>query len=276
MLTVYLDRVESRKCEAVVVADMKGKKLKAQTVKYTTVSFILFKFIDLVCHFCVNSGLWLSTCTRSFPTFKRMATIPSLSVFLPQEPHGKTLGQAEKTRNSNETEYNPGKIFFVAMPSRLISLVFPSNYSLLETKKKNGQCCAMVTLRMKSLVEHHLCSPSFYPSTRYMKVTYFSGFTLLFLLMQFMVETLLEYNKQWLEETNFTQQRGQWLYALLAKLEKPLKPEMCSLIRTLARLCSTFRVQLASVDDPLLAQLNLFICLVGRYFDQSDLADPMK
>lgn len=94
--------------------------------------------------------------------------------------------------------------------------------------------------------------------------------------VQFMVETLLEYNVQWLEETNFTQQRGQWLYALLAKLEKPLKPEMCSLIRTLARLCSTFRVQLASVDDPLLAQLNLFICLVGRYFDQSDLADPMK
>ena len=31
--------VESRKCEAVVVADMKGKKLKAQTVRYTTVSF---------------------------------------------------------------------------------------------------------------------------------------------------------------------------------------------------------------------------------------------
>jgi hypothetical protein len=25
-----------------------------------------------------------------------------------------------------------------------------------------------------------------------------------------------------------------------------------------------------------LAQLNLFICLVGRYFDQSDLADAMK
>ncbi|KZS01392.1 Survival of motor neuron protein-interacting protein 1 [Daphnia magna] len=95
-------------------------------------------------------------------------------------------------------------------------------------------------------------------------------------LNQFMVETLLEYNVQWLEETSFSQQRGQWLYALLAKLEKPLKPEMCSLIRTLARLCSTFRANLASAEDPLLPQLNLFICLVGRYFDQTDLADPIK
>lgn len=33
-----LNRVESRKCDAVVVADMTGKKLKAQTVLYTTVN----------------------------------------------------------------------------------------------------------------------------------------------------------------------------------------------------------------------------------------------
>lgn len=57
------------------------------------------------------------------------------------------------------------------------------------------------------------------------------------------------------------------------KLEKPLKPEMCSLIRTLARLCATLRSRLPSAEDALLPQLNLFICLVGRYFDQTDLAD---
>lgn len=59
------------------------------------------------------------------------------------------------------------------------------------------------------------------------------------------------------------------------QLEKPLKPEMCSLIRSLARLCATLRSRLPSAQDPLLAQLNLFICLVGRYFDQTDLADPL-
>lgn len=64
------------------------------------------------------------------------------------------------------------------------------------------------------------------------------------------------------------------MYALLVKLEKPLKPEMGSLIRNLARICSTIRSKLASPDDALLSQLNLFICLVGRYFDQTDLADP--
>lgn len=89
-----------------------------------------------------------------------------------------------------------------------------------------------------------------------------------------MVETLLEYNVQWLEENDINQQRGQWLYALLAKLEKPLKPEMCSVIRTLARSCSSCRAKLAVAENPLLPQLNLFICLVGRYFDQTDLADP--
>lgn len=88
------------------------------------------------------------------------------------------------------------------------------------------------------------------------------------------MENLLEYHVQWLKTSTFTEHRGRWLYALLAKLEKPLKPEMGSLIRNLARTCSTLRSKLASPDDPLLIQLNLFICVVGRYFDQTDLADP--
>jgi len=94
-------------------------------------------------------------------------------------------------------------------------------------------------------------------------------------LNQYQVETLLEYNIRWLEEKEFSQQRGQWLYALLAKLEKPLIPEVCSLLRDLARICSTARADIPSQESPLLPQLNLLICLVGRYFDQSDLADPL-
>ena len=93
-------------------------------------------------------------------------------------------------------------------------------------------------------------------------------------LKQYQVETLLEYNVRWLEEVEFSQQRGQWLYALLVKLEKPLTPEVCSLLRNLARICTAVRANLESPEDQLLPQLNLLICLVGRYFDQSDLADP--
>jgi len=92
-------------------------------------------------------------------------------------------------------------------------------------------------------------------------------------LNQYQVETLLEYNIRWLEEKEFSQQRGQWLYALLIKLEKPLIPEVCSLLRNLARICTTARANVKSPEDQLVPQLNLLICLVGRYFDQSDLAD---
>ena len=87
------------------------------------------------------------------------------------------------------------------------------------------------------------------------------------------MEVLLGYNIRWLEEGGFTSHRGRWLYALLVKLEKPLIPEMCSLLRNLARTCIKLRSQLPSPDNPSLLQLNLFICLVGRYFDQTDLAD---
>jgi len=92
-------------------------------------------------------------------------------------------------------------------------------------------------------------------------------------LNQHEVEQLIEYHVRWMEERGFTKHCGCWMYALLVKLEKPLTPEMCSLLRNLARLCSKIRCDLMSADNPLLPQLNLFICLVGRYFDQSDLAD---
>lgn len=93
------------------------------------------------------------------------------------------------------------------------------------------------------------------------------------LIFQHEVEQLIEYHVRWMEERGFTKHFGCWMYALLVKLEKPLTPEMCSLLRNLARLCSKIRCDLMSADNPLLPQLNLFICLVGRYFDQSDLAD---
>ncbi|KAG8126294.1 hypothetical protein E2320_021474 [Naja naja] len=66
---------------------------------------------------------------------------------------------------------------------------------------------------------------------------------------------------------------SQWLYALLACLEKPLLPEAHSLIRQLARQCSEVRVLEENKNDEKVSALNLLICLVGRYFDQYDLAD---
>ncbi|VDH92191.1 Hypothetical predicted protein [Mytilus galloprovincialis] len=84
---------------------------------------------------------------------------------------------------------------------------------------------------------------------------------------------VLEYHINWFEATGFSDKQGSWFYSLLVCLEKPLSPEACSTLRTLARSCSNLRASLEHSDDPQLSPLNLFICIVARYFDQIDLAD---
>lgn len=92
-------------------------------------------------------------------------------------------------------------------------------------------------------------------------------------LNQSTVLTVLEILISWFEEMAFVPQLGHWLYALLACLEKPLIPEAHSSIRQLARRCAQLRSTLVSQEDEKLPALNLLICLVARYFEQSDLAD---
>lgn len=92
-------------------------------------------------------------------------------------------------------------------------------------------------------------------------------------LNQSTVLVVLEILITWFEGEDFVPQLGCWLYALLACLEKPLIPEAHSSIRQLARRCAQLRSTLESQDDEKLPALNLLICLVARYFEQSDLAD---
>lgn len=84
---------------------------------------------------------------------------------------------------------------------------------------------------------------------------------------------VLEYHVNWLEATGHTRKQGQWFYALLACLQKPLSPEACAWLRQLARVCSIIRASLKSPEEPQLLELNLLICLIAYYFDQGDLAD---
>lgn len=88
-------------------------------------------------------------------------------------------------------------------------------------------------------------------------------------------------------QRRFTAQQGRWLFALLAALEKPLSPEACDSIRALARAASKARAAIGdysagpSQEDTAevikhrehITALNLIICLVSRYFSQTDLAD---
>ncbi|KAK0080728.1 hypothetical protein PV325_013455 [Microctonus aethiopoides] len=95
-----------------------------------------------------------------------------------------------------------------------------------------------------------------------------------------LIEQVLEYFVEEVEKKMSVDiELGQWLYSLLSVVELPLDPDICSCLRALARACSKIRANLTisssiSDDDRAIATLNLFICLVARYFRQLDLADP--
>jgi len=98
----------------------------------------------------------------------------------------------------------------------------------------------------------------------------------------FVCEQVLEYVISWLEVTGWRAEYGPWVYTLLTRLEKPLTPDVGSSLRDLAFFCAQQRLEFASkveaveaggVPDDNIAALNLFICLVAKYFDQGDLVD---
>ncbi|XP_076756760.1 gemin 2 isoform X2 [Xylocopa sonorina] len=90
-----------------------------------------------------------------------------------------------------------------------------------------------------------------------------------------MVEQILEHLVEYVKSLDKIEyELGQWIYALLVILEMPLTPEMCSCLRSLARTCSVMRANSMKLEVHEIGTLNLFICLVARYFRQLDLADP--
>ncbi|XP_026758646.1 gem-associated protein 2-like isoform X2 [Galleria mellonella] len=69
---------------------------------------------------------------------------------------------------------------------------------------------------------------------------------------------------------------GQWIYAFLACTRQPLLSDTISILRNLARKCAEIRscINPEEEDAPFaVTPLNIFICLVARYFRQYDLAD---
>ncbi|XP_076756758.1 gemin 2 isoform X1 [Xylocopa sonorina] len=97
----------------------------------------------------------------------------------------------------------------------------------------------------------------------------------MFCLNQPMVEQILEHLVEYVKSLDKIEyELGQWIYALLVILEMPLTPEMCSCLRSLARTCSVMRANSMKLEVHEIGTLNLFICLVARYFRQLDLADP--
>uniref|UniRef100_A0A0A9WBZ2 Gem-associated protein 2 n=2 Tax=Lygus hesperus TaxID=30085 RepID=A0A0A9WBZ2_LYGHE len=93
------------------------------------------------------------------------------------------------------------------------------------------------------------------------------------------LDRLLHLFKRWLEEDKIHLDSNVclWLYSIFACLEIPLLPSTFSALRSLAQLAIKQRARMVqneeSLDEKEIAHFNLLICIVGRYFKQTDLAD---
>ncbi|DBA04800.1 TPA: hypothetical protein N0F65_004437 [Lagenidium giganteum] len=91
------------------------------------------------------------------------------------------------------------------------------------------------------------------------------------LLLQFdqvITRRLIEYHTEWLEEEQLSRARAVWIYALLARLDKPVHADVAAVIRQLLRRCWLLRSQLSDPADVRLRSLNVIIVLAGDFFGQ--------
>lgn len=72
---------------------------------------------------------------------------------------------------------------------------------------------------------------------------------------------------------NIPNNLGIWIFALLALLDIPLSPNDCYVIREFGKRCLAIRSKLLVSDVNCGSELNFFICVVGRFYNQLDLAD---
>ena len=111
------------------------------------------------------------------------------------------------------------------------------------------------------------------------------------LLLQFdqvLTQRLLSMHVDWLCETDESrlyplEKRGQWLYGLLARLEKPLYQDAAAVVRRLYRRCCALRFSLGIEDssdilsfDSDIAAINVVISITGSYFRQGEAAGYVR
>jgi len=89
------------------------------------------------------------------------------------------------------------------------------------------------------------------------------------------VEALLKYHKEWIDEFGFSHNQGSWIYGLLCMLKNPMNENVISCIRDLSRRCAEERDVVVKKDKTgaLLNALNMIIVIIGKYYKQSDLLD---
>ncbi|RDJ94244.1 hypothetical protein B4Q13_15920 [Lacticaseibacillus rhamnosus] len=63
---------------------------------------------------------------------------------------------------------------------------------------------------------------------------------------------------------------SQWLFALIAVLEKPAHSDVVAALRSLSRRLAQLRCTLADASDPQLARVNTLAVVAGAYFGQDE------
>lgn len=84
---------------------------------------------------------------------------------------------------------------------------------------------------------------------------------------------LLRLHVKWIKSYGVTDRSCQWIYSILSCVEKPLQAESYSVLRQVSRILSACRKDLSQTDDEKRNSITLIICIIGRYFNQSDLVD---
>jgi survival of motor neuron protein-interacting protein 1 len=89
---------------------------------------------------------------------------------------------------------------------------------------------------------------------------------------QVLVRSVLSHLSYYIREgwSPLTPQRSAWIYALLARLEKPVHRDDAAILFGLLKMFTKARSKLKPVDDERskLAKLNALIVLIGIYFEQ--------
>lgn len=90
---------------------------------------------------------------------------------------------------------------------------------------------------------------------------------------QVLAQRLFTFLVQYFSKKPFSSKCSEWIYALLARVEKPLHRDVVATIRQLFCRCCELRNQLTTDNesfDNYLASLNLLIAITGYYFGQGE------
>lgn len=88
-----------------------------------------------------------------------------------------------------------------------------------------------------------------------------------------MLEIITTYLNSLKVNVNIDDTLGIWIFAILATLEDPITPSGCHALRELAKKIIDIRSILSQNAELDCTLLNFYICIIGKYFKQFDLAD---